>query len=81
LRWLRFSIDKQGNIYAANTKTPVIRKYSPGGKMLTAITFETPLDIPVEITLNKTGDEIERKEEAYNEDKVKIIRMEKGSEV
>jgi hypothetical protein len=75
---LKFSIDKEGNIYAATTETPVIRKYSPGGRMLTAITFETPLDIPVEITLNKTGDEIERKEETYIDDKVKVIRKKTG---
>lgn len=75
---LHFSSDKQGNIYAANTKIPVIRKYSPGGRMLTVITFATPFDIPVEIVLNKQGDEIERKEETYNDDKVKVVRTEKG---
>jgi len=75
---LYFSIDKYGCIYASNISTPVIRKYSPGGRMLKVITFGTPFEIPVEITLNKTGDEIEREEETYKDDKIKVIRKEGG---
>jgi hypothetical protein len=75
---LYFSIGKDGCIYASNVSTPVIRKYSPVGRMLKVITFGTPFDIPVEIALNKSGNEIERKEETYNDDKVKVVRKQGG---
>jgi hypothetical protein len=57
---------------------PVIRKYSPDGKLIRVITFDTPFDIPVEITLNSPGNEIERKEEIGGEDDVKITRSRSG---
>ena len=75
---LKFSIDKSDNIYAANMGTPVIRKYTPEGKLQLVITFETPFEIPVEITLNSKGDEIDRKEEVYNNEGVKIINNNNG---
>lgn len=58
---LRFAIDNNDNIYAANMYTPLIRKYSPDGKLLMAVTFKTPFKIPGKITLNTRGDEIKRK--------------------
>ncbi len=60
---LSFSIDASDNIYAANNKAQVIRKYSPDGKLLMAITFAPPFGETVEISLNSKGDEIERKDE------------------
>jgi len=75
---LNFSIDEEGNIYAANQGTPVIIKYSNNGKLLRVITFDTIFDIPVEITLNSSGDDIERKEETGSEDNVKITRSSSG---
>ncbi|UCH94955.1 MAG: hypothetical protein JSV88_32530 [Candidatus Aminicenantes bacterium] len=76
---IEFSIDDSDNIYAANQRTPFVRKYSPDGKLLMVITFETPFKIPVEITLTPAGDDIERKEEIDNiEEKVKIARINNG---
>ena len=57
---LKFSIDNNDRFYAANSWTPVLRKYSPDGNLLMVITFETPFDIPVKIVLNDKGDEIQR---------------------
>jgi hypothetical protein len=73
-----FSIDEMGNLYAANQGTPVIRKYSPDGILLMVITFETTFDIPVEIKLNSSGDEIERKEELESKGDVKVTRIKNG---
>lgn len=57
---LIFSIDESDNIYAAYKCTPVIRRYSPGGRLMLAIIFEPPFKIPpVEIRLNAAGDELE----------------------
>jgi hypothetical protein len=75
---LKFAIDSRDKIYAANANTPVIRKYSSGGKLLKVITFETPFEILVEITLNSSGDEIERKEEIYEDGKVKVVQKKSG---
>ena len=56
---LTFAIDNSDNIYASYTATPVIRKYSPDGVLLMAITFEYPFETePVDITLNDRADEI-----------------------
>lgn len=56
---LFFAIDESDNFYAVNLFTPVIRKYSPDGKLLMASTFETPYEIrPAEITINADGSEI-----------------------
>jgi hypothetical protein len=76
--WLHFSLDEEGNICAANNGTPVIRKYSADGKLIRVITFDIPFFIPVEITLNSSGDEIERKEEIESEDNIKITRSSTG---
>ncbi len=75
---LHFAIDEKGNIYAANQGTPVIIKYSNDGKLLRVITFDTIFDIPVEITLNSSGDDIERKEETISDENVKINRSSGG---
>jgi hypothetical protein len=75
---LQFAIDEKGNIYAANQGTPMIRKYSPDGKLNMVITFDTPFDIPIEITLNSSGNEIERKEETGGQDNFKITRSNRG---
>jgi len=75
---LHFAADGKGNIYAANQGTPVIRKYSNDGELIRVITFDTPFDIPVEITLNSSGDEIERKEKTGSQDNVKITRSSDG---
>ncbi len=75
---LFFTVDEDNNLYAANMGTPVIRKYSNDGKLIRVITFDTPFDIPVEITLNASGDEIERKEKIGSEDDVKITRSSRG---
>lgn len=75
---LKFSIDKNDCIHAANVGTPVIRKYSPDGRLLMVITFETPFEIPVEITLNPAGDEIERKEKVEIKDDIKIVETSRG---
>jgi hypothetical protein len=75
---LKFSIDQYNNIYAANMGVPVIRKYTPEGKLQLVITFETPLEIPVEIALNSKGDEIERIEEIEQDEEPKITKNEYG---
>lgn len=70
---LLFTIDRDDYIYAVNRFTPLIRKYSPEGELLTVSTFVPPFEIPpVKISLNSTGDEIIR-EEPVNETVVKII--------
>jgi len=55
-----FAIDGADNFIGGNVYTPVIRKYSRDGKLLTAITFETPFNIPVKIALNAQADEIQK---------------------
>jgi hypothetical protein len=68
-----FAMDDSNNIYAGNTSTPVIRKYSIGGRLLRAITFELPFETaPVEITLNSTGDEMKIVREDEKPDKVQV---------
>ena len=72
---LVFTMDSGDNIYAANRLTPVIRKYSPSGRMILAVTYETPLKIsPVEITLNTGGDEIDIKRADEYYEPVKVIK-------
>jgi hypothetical protein len=78
---LCFTMDDSDNIYAANACTPVIRKYSPDGKLLKAITFETPFEILVKISLNSMGDEIERIEESESQERFKIKKNRKGIEI
>jgi hypothetical protein len=73
-----FSIDSGDNFIAANVKTPVIRKYSSSGKLLTAITYETPFKLPFKISLNDQGNEIERVGK-LEEQTVKITR--KGASI
>jgi hypothetical protein len=58
---LIFSIDSIDNMYAANRWTPVIRKYTPDGKLEMAITYDTIYDVPVKVTLTQGGDEIDCK--------------------
>jgi hypothetical protein len=60
---LYFAMDDSYNIFAVNSKAPVIRKYAPDGKMVMAATFESFFEIQVKIKLNDRGDEIERLEE------------------
>jgi len=74
-----FSIDSQDNYIAANVKTPVIRKYSRDGKLLKAITFETPYNLPLKVTLNEQGDEIKRLGEFKEEQSYSVVK--KGSNV
>jgi hypothetical protein len=69
---LVFAIDNSDNIYAANICTPVIRKYSTDGRLLMAITIETPFEIPVQIALNSRGNEIKRIEEGEDTEKVQV---------
>jgi hypothetical protein len=72
---IEFTMDDNDNLYAANRGTPVIRKYSPDGRMVMAITYEPPLKIPpVEITLNNHGDEIKIKRSDDREEPMKIIK-------
>jgi hypothetical protein len=73
-----FSIDSGDNFIAANTKAPVIRKYSSSGKLLMAMTFETPFESSYSITLNARGDEIQRIGK-FEEQTIKVIG--KGSSV
>ncbi|MCP5107182.1 MAG: hypothetical protein GY950_27595 [bacterium] len=68
---LVFAMDSSDNIYVANVSTPVIRKYSPEGRLILAITLETPFKIPpVKITLNPEGSEIKRVDEYGDQLKV-----------
>ena len=60
---INFTMDAGDNIYAANQLTPVIRKYSPTGRMVLAVTYEIPIKMsPVKISLNAAGDEIDIKQ-------------------
>jgi hypothetical protein len=79
--WLQFTIDNSDNIYSGNQFTPVIRKYAPEGRMLMAVTFDTPYKIPVKIVLNKEGNEIERIEENNRGPNVKINKTTNGATV
>jgi len=58
--WLVFAKDQHDNFFAGNMKTPVVRKYTAGGTMVMAFTFETPAKKRPEIGLNEKGDEIVR---------------------
>lgn len=70
---VRFAMDENDFLYAANSRTPVIRKYSRDGGLLMAFTYEPPYEIlPVKITLNARGDEINRVELDANPDKVQV---------
>lgn len=62
---LKFAMDNNDFIYAANEKAPVVRKYSDKGELMRVITFEPAYGKPLGITLNSKGDEIEihRKDE------------------
>ena len=61
---LRISLDGRDNIIVANASAPVIRIYNPEGEMTLAITYDTPFNLPVEVNINKNGDEIEIKRPA-----------------
>jgi hypothetical protein len=52
-------MDTADNLYVANTGTPVIRKYAPGGELELAIAFETPLADQVRIEWNSDKSDIE----------------------
>lgn len=76
---LCFSIDKDDNIYAANKSTPVIRKYSPDGKLLMAVTYRLPLETaPVVISLNEQGNEIKIVREDEEQDQVQVTKKGKS---
>lgn len=57
---LHFTMDSDDFIFALNTAAPVIRKYSQDDKMILAITFELPYEVPYKITLNRDKNEIQR---------------------
>lgn len=77
---LFFSIDNGDNFHAANTCTPVIRKYSPEGTLSLAVTYDVLYEIPpVEISLNSNGDEIKIIREDENTDTVRDKRGKTGS--
>ena len=75
---LSFAIDDEDNIYAMNRKAPVIRKYTPDGKMVMAITFDPPFELPVKISLNERGDEIKRVEDEDYTDEYRETRSGKS---
>ena len=76
------TIDSIDNIYVANKSTPVIRKYSPDGKLLMAFTFKLPFKTgPVEIFLNDRGDEIRIVREDENPDQVQVSKEGKTTSV
>ena len=72
---LSFAIDEQDNIYAMNMKAPVIRKYTPDGTMIMAVTFDFPFEAPVKISLNERGDEIKRVEKGDYEEEFREKRQ------
>ena len=77
---LSFAMDSSDNIYAANSCTPVIRKYSPDGNLLRAITIEPPFEIPaVEVTLDPGGNEINISREIDNTKSVQVKKTKNGS--
>ncbi len=69
---LHYAIDENDNIYAANSRTPVIRKCSPKGTLSMAVTYDILYEIPpVDITLNSNGDEIKLIRADENTDSVR----------
>jgi len=75
---LHFASDQHDNIYSANSNTPLIRKYSPDGKLLIAITFETPFKSPIEISMNSAENEVNVKRERKITAKEKVNLPGKG---
>lgn len=72
---LYFTIDAEDNIYAINTRAPVIRKYSTEGRLLMVTTYELPFEtMPVEISLNDKGDEIKIVREEEKAERVRPIK-------
>jgi hypothetical protein len=70
---LIFTIDTNDDIYAANRHTPVIRRYSPGGRLIMAVTFEPPFEIPpVHMALNERGDELKIVNEGEETEETRI---------
>jgi len=61
---LQISLDGRDNIIVANGYAPVIRIYNLDGEMTLAITYHTPFNLPVDVNINKNGDEIEIKRPA-----------------
>lgn len=54
-----FALDDSDNIYVANSHAPIIRKYSPDGKLLKCITFEMPFPVPhVSVALMNRGADV-----------------------
>ncbi len=78
---LLFAIDNNDNVYAANVWAPVIRKYSPDGRMLMAITITPPFEIPFEITLNAGGDEINKIETSENPLAINVKKNKRGTTI
>lgn len=60
---LNFAKGTGDRFYAANTWSPVIRQYSSDGRLIKAITFESPLGVTARIRINTKGNEIERVED------------------
>lgn len=53
------AMDGCDNIYVASAHAPVIRKFSPDGKLLKCITFEVPFEIPdVRLELTPDGKDV-----------------------
>lgn len=76
---LNFALDGNDNIIVTNKFTPVIRKYDLDGKLTMVITYDTPVKLPVEVNLNKNGDEIEiKRKENWNASRDKVSRSSKG---
>jgi 6-bladed beta-propeller len=73
---LHFAKDNRDNFYAANTKAPILRKYSNDGKLLMAITFETLAKLPPKVVLDETGNDIVRQE--IQASKVRLIKTKDG---
>lgn len=74
--WLTFAKDHHDNFLVGNHKTPIVRKYTLEGKLVTAFTFETPEKKRPEIKLNEEGSEIIRLDHLKN--KTQVLKKGKG---
>lgn len=72
---LYFRVDNQDCIYAINMFAPIIRKYNTEGKLVIAVSIETPYDVPYQVKLNDKADEIER----VNQKLMEFVRKNTGT--